>query len=85
MPAQSRLSILADFLLASRHHSYLLRCLPSVQRTTLKKQGISSSLLAWAFHSEAQDELLQLLPAFTKGKIFLQTWYSEQFLVLITL
>ncbi|XP_046448229.1 dmX-like protein 2 isoform X2 [Daphnia pulex] len=54
------------FLLAARHHSYLLRFLPPVQRAALKKQGISSSLLTWAFHSEAQDELLQLLPAFTK-------------------
>lgn len=54
------------FLLAARHHSYLLRCLPPAQRATLQKQGIGSSLLAWAFHSEAQDELLQLLPTFTK-------------------
>uniref|UniRef100_A0A0P5RMU8 DmX protein 2 n=1 Tax=Daphnia magna TaxID=35525 RepID=A0A0P5RMU8_9CRUS len=54
------------FLLAARHHSYLLRFLPPVQRAALKKQGISSALLTWAFHSEAQEELLQLLPAFTK-------------------
>lgn len=55
------------FLLAARHHSYLFRCLPPTQRVALKKQGISSSLLAWAFHSESQDELLQLLPVFNKG------------------
>ena len=56
------------FFLAARHHAFLLRCLPPVQRATLKKQGISSSLLTWAFHSEAQDELLQLLPALSKRK-----------------
>jgi len=56
------------FLLAARHRAFLLRCLSPVQRATLKKQGISSSLLTWAFHSEAQDELLQLLPALSKRK-----------------
>jgi hypothetical protein len=64
------------FLLAARHHSYLLRFLPPIQRAALKKQGISSSLLTWAFHSEAQDELLQLLPAFTKRKE--QLWLHEE-------
>ena len=64
------------FLLAARHHAFLLRCLPPVQRATLKNQGISTSLLAWAFHSEAQDELLQLLPAFTKRTVYKHILYN---------
>jgi len=55
------------FLLAARHNAYLMRCLPMAQRLSLQKTGIISAHLAWAFHSESQEELLQLLPTFTKG------------------
>ncbi|XP_052793147.1 dmX-like protein 2 isoform X3 [Mya arenaria] len=50
------------FLLAMRHYHYLVRSLPPVQRITLVKQGLKTFNLVWAFHSEATEELLSLIP-----------------------
>lgn len=44
------------FILTMRQHIYLLCCLPLVQRKQLQVQGLSSSSLVWAFHSEAQGK-----------------------------
>lgn len=55
------------FLLSMRQHIYLLRCLPLVQRKTLQKQGLGSHDLIWAFHSETQEELMQLIPSIQRG------------------
>ncbi|GAB6032390.1 hypothetical protein CHUAL_011029 [Chamberlinius hualienensis] len=55
------------FLLAMQHHSYLLRCLPIVQRTQLQRQGISSANLVWAFHSESEEDLLNMIPGMQRG------------------
>ena len=49
------------FLLTIRQHTYLLRSLPLNQRKQLHKEGISTSNMVWAFHSEAQEELVQLI------------------------
>lgn len=57
------------FLLAMKHFSYLLRCLPLVQRTQFQKQGVGTSNLVWAFHSESEEELLNLIPNYTKGQV----------------
>lgn len=57
------------FLLAMKHFSYLLRCLPLVQRTQFQKQGVGTSNIVWAFHSESEEELLNLIPNYTKGQI----------------
>ncbi|XP_060557818.1 dmX-like protein 2 isoform X5 [Ruditapes philippinarum] len=50
------------FLLAMRHYHYLMRSLPPVQRVQLHKQGLKTFNLVWAFHSEATEELLSLIP-----------------------
>ncbi|XP_064475038.1 dmX-like protein 2 [Ornithodoros turicata] len=55
------------YFLAVRHHTYLLRCLPLVQRKQLQRQGLGPHHLVWAFHSETQEELVQLIPAFQKA------------------
>ncbi|XP_065223519.1 dmX-like protein 2 isoform X2 [Planococcus citri] len=55
------------FLLAMKHYNYLLRCLPLVQRAQFQRQGVSSNNLVWAFHSENEEELLQLIPSYAKG------------------
>ncbi|CAH1131144.1 unnamed protein product [Ceutorhynchus assimilis] len=55
------------FLLAMKHYSYLLRCLPLAQRSQFQKNGVGSNNLAWAFHSESQEELLNLIPSYAKG------------------
>lgn len=57
------------FLLAMKHFSYLLRCLPLVQRTQFQKQGVGTSNIVWAFHSESEEELLNLIPNYTKGQV----------------
>ncbi|XP_072393100.1 dmX-like protein 2 isoform X4 [Diabrotica undecimpunctata] len=59
------------FLLAMKHYGYLLRCLPLVQRTQFQKQGVGNNNLAWAYHSESQEELLNLIPSYAKGE---PTW-----------
>ncbi|XP_033329143.2 rabconnectin-3 alpha isoform X7 [Megalopta genalis] len=56
------------FLLAMKHYNYLIRCLPLGQRAQFQKQGISSNNLVWAFHSESEEELLDLIPSYAKGQ-----------------
>ncbi|GFY48442.1 dmX-like protein 2 [Trichonephila inaurata madagascariensis] len=57
------------FLLAVRHYVYLTLCLPLSQRAQLQNQGLGSHSLVWAFHSETQEELLQLVPCVQKGNV----------------
>lgn len=57
------------FLLAMKHYTYLLRCLPIAQRTQFQKQGVVSSNLVWAFHSESEEEILNLIPSYAKGQL----------------
>uniref|UniRef100_M4APN4 Dmx like 1 n=1 Tax=Xiphophorus maculatus TaxID=8083 RepID=M4APN4_XIPMA len=59
------------FLLAVRLHTFLLTSLPPVHRAQLLRQGLSTCQYAWAFHSEAEEELLNMLPALQKGE---PTW-----------
>ncbi|XP_017781826.1 PREDICTED: dmX-like protein 2 isoform X2 [Nicrophorus vespilloides] len=59
------------FLLAMKHYGYLLRCLPLAQRAHFQKQGVGTNNLAWAYHSESQEELLNLIPSYAKGE---PTW-----------
>ncbi len=54
-----------------KHFAYLQRCLPLTQRVQLQKQGMSSSHLIWAFHSESEEELLAMIPSVSKGN---PTW-----------
>ncbi|KAI5722725.1 hypothetical protein M8J76_012674 [Diaphorina citri] len=56
------------FLLAMKHYTYLLRCLPLAQRAQFQKQGIATNNLVWAFHSESEEELLNLIPSYSKGQ-----------------
>ncbi|XP_057211721.1 dmX-like protein 1 [Triplophysa rosa] len=51
------------FLLAVRLHTFLLTSLPPAHRVQLLRQGLSTCHYAWAFHSEAEEELLHTLPA----------------------
>ncbi|XP_062399694.1 dmX-like protein 1 isoform X3 [Sardina pilchardus] len=55
------------FLLAVRLHTFLLTSLPPAHRAQLLHQGLSTCHYAWAFHSEAEEELLNMLPALQKG------------------
>lgn len=57
------------FLLAMKHYTYLLRCLPLAQRTQFQKQGVVSSNVVWAFHSESEEEILNLIPSYAKGQL----------------
>ena len=43
------------FLLAARHHIYLMNTLPMRQRAQLQQQGLSPAYYIWAFHSESQQ------------------------------
>ncbi|KAK5649288.1 hypothetical protein RI129_000317 [Pyrocoelia pectoralis] len=61
------------FLLAMKHYGYLLRCLPLAQRAQFQKQGVGTNNLAWAYHSETQEELLNLIPSYAKGE---PTWFQ---------
>ncbi|XP_026493459.2 dmX-like protein 2 isoform X2 [Vanessa tameamea] len=56
------------FLLAMKHYGYLLRCLPLAQRATLQRTGVGTCNLVWAFHSETHEQLLALIPGYTKGQ-----------------
>uniref|UniRef100_A0A1B6CLX3 RAVE complex protein Rav1 C-terminal domain-containing protein n=1 Tax=Clastoptera arizonana TaxID=38151 RepID=A0A1B6CLX3_9HEMI len=56
------------FLMAMKHYNYLLRCLPLAQRAKFQRQGIASNNLVWAFHSESEEELLNLIPSYFKGQ-----------------
>ncbi|XP_006162399.1 dmX-like protein 1 isoform X2 [Tupaia chinensis] len=53
------------FLLAVRLHTFLTTSLPAY-RVQLLHQGLSTSHFAWAFHSVAEEELLNMLPAMQK-------------------
>ena len=57
------------FLLTMRQHTYLLRCLPMSQRKLLHKEGISTSNMVWAFHSETQEELIQLIVSLQRNQL----------------
>lgn len=57
------------FLMAMKHYTYLLRCLPLNQRAQYQKHGIGTSNIVWAFHSESEDELLNLIPSYKKGNL----------------
>lgn len=57
------------FLLAMKHYTYLLRCLPLNQRTQYQKHGVGTSNIVWAFHSESEEELLNLIPSYKKGDL----------------
>lgn len=56
------------FLLAMKHFSYLLRCLPLVQRNQFQRQGVATSNVVWAFHSESEEEILNLIPSYAKNQ-----------------
>ncbi|XP_055600710.1 dmX-like protein 2 isoform X3 [Uranotaenia lowii] len=56
------------FLLAMKHYNYLLRCLPIAQRQSFQKQGVGTANIVWAFHSESEEELLNLIPSYAKGQ-----------------
>ncbi|KAL6082220.1 hypothetical protein STEG23_025380, partial [Scotinomys teguina] len=53
------------FLLAVRLHTFLTTSLPAY-RAQLLHQGLSTGHYAWAFHSVAEEELLNMLPAMQK-------------------
>ena len=57
------------FLLAIRHHTYLLRCLPLAQRAAIQKGGVGSPNICWAFHSESQEELLEFIPSVRQVRV----------------
>nr|XP_054588314.1 dmX-like protein 2 isoform X3 [Nothobranchius furzeri] len=55
------------YLLAMRLHTCLLNSLPPLYRMQLLHQGLSTCHFAWAFHSEAEEELLNMIPAMQRG------------------
>ncbi|XP_053330080.1 dmX-like protein 1 isoform X2 [Spea bombifrons] len=55
------------YFLAVRLHTFLTTSLPPAYRAQLSHQGLSTSHFAWAFHSVAEEELLEMLPAMQKG------------------
>uniref|UniRef100_A0ABM5EYN0 DmX-like protein 2 isoform X1 n=1 Tax=Pogona vitticeps TaxID=103695 RepID=A0ABM5EYN0_9SAUR len=55
------------YLLAMRLHTCLLTSLPPLYRVQLLHQGISTCHFAWAFHSEAEEELINMIPAIQRG------------------
>uniref|UniRef100_A0A7N9AQC1 Dmx like 1 n=1 Tax=Mastacembelus armatus TaxID=205130 RepID=A0A7N9AQC1_9TELE len=59
------------FLLAVRLHTFLSTSMPPAHRAQLLRQGLSTCHYAWAFHSESDEELLNMLPALQKGE---PTW-----------
>ncbi|KER27794.1 hypothetical protein T265_05221 [Opisthorchis viverrini] len=50
------------FLLTVQLYSYLSRTLPPARRAHLLSSGLTNSSLAWAFHSDATEELLARIP-----------------------
>lgn len=79
------------FLLAMKHFSYLLRCLPLVQRGQFQKQGVGMNNIVWAFHSESEEELLTLIPSYSKGTLRWSTlkelgagWWMRNFTLMKT-
>ncbi|KAM8719971.1 hypothetical protein ACLKA7_006087 [Drosophila subpalustris] len=57
------------FLLAMKHFTYLLRCLPLQQRAQFQRQGVGTANIVWAYHSESEEELLHLIPSYAKGDL----------------
>ncbi|KAF6129744.1 Dmx like 2 [Phyllostomus discolor] len=55
------------YLLAMRLHTCLLTSLPPLYRVQLLHQGVSTCHFAWAFHSEAEEELINRIPAIQRG------------------
>ncbi|XP_042327082.1 dmX-like protein 2 isoform X1 [Sceloporus undulatus] len=55
------------YLLAMRLHTCLLTSLPPLYRVQLLHQGVSTCHFAWAFHSEAEEELINIIPAIQRG------------------
>ncbi|XP_034639200.1 dmX-like protein 2 isoform X1 [Trachemys scripta elegans] len=55
------------YLLAMRLHTCLLTSLPPLYRGQLLHQGVSTCHFAWAFHSEAEEELINTIPAIQRG------------------
>uniref|UniRef100_A0A452UYQ3 Dmx like 2 n=1 Tax=Ursus maritimus TaxID=29073 RepID=A0A452UYQ3_URSMA len=55
------------YLLAMRLHTCLLTSLPPLYRVQLLHQGVSTCHFAWAFHSEAEEELMNMIPAIQRG------------------
>ncbi|KAM4592859.1 dmX-like protein 2 isoform 11-T11 [Odontesthes bonariensis] len=55
------------YLLAMRLHTCLLTSLPPLYRMQLLHQGLSTCHFAWAFHSEAEEEQLNMIPAMQRG------------------
>ncbi|XP_053573444.1 dmX-like protein 2 isoform X1 [Bombina bombina] len=55
------------YLLAMRLHTCLLTSLPPLYRLQLLHQGLSTCHFAWAFHSEAEEELINMMPAIQRG------------------
>lgn len=45
--------------------------MPLAQRAHFQKNGVGTNNLAWAYHSETQEELLNLIPSYAKGE---PTW-----------
>ncbi|KAK6034914.1 hypothetical protein COOONC_27583 [Cooperia oncophora] len=60
-----------QFLMAMKQYEYLLLCLPINQRMELKMNGLSSSVIIWAQHSETEAELLNAVPSLQKAN---PTW-----------
>ncbi|KAF5396288.1 hypothetical protein PHET_05049 [Paragonimus heterotremus] len=50
------------FLLTVQLYSYLSRTLPPARRAQLLSSGLTNSSSAWAFHSDAEEELLARIP-----------------------
>ncbi|XP_040269915.1 dmX-like protein 2 isoform X6 [Bufo bufo] len=55
------------YLLAMRLHTCLLTSLPPLYRLQLLHQGLSTCHFAWAFHSEAEEEVINMTPAIQRG------------------
>ncbi|XP_043192763.1 dmX-like protein 2 isoform X3 [Amphibalanus amphitrite] len=56
------------FVLAMRNFTYLSKCLPPKEKAELNSQGLTSSYVVWGFHSESQEELVQLVPCVARAQ-----------------
>uniref|UniRef100_H2YVA9 RAVE complex protein Rav1 C-terminal domain-containing protein n=1 Tax=Ciona savignyi TaxID=51511 RepID=H2YVA9_CIOSA len=56
-----------QYVMALHNHLCLLNSLPASNRAMLLKKGLDSCHFAWAFHSEAEEEMLSLLPSVQRG------------------
>ncbi|XP_059484944.1 dmX-like protein 2 [Neocloeon triangulifer] len=79
------------FLMAMKHFSYLLKCLALNQRAQFQKQGVGMNNIVWAFHSESEEELLTLIPSYSKGTLRWNTlkelgagWWMRNYTLLRT-